>query len=323
MKNVRVVIAIVAVAALGLVVAACTGGGGSREESGSAAAPAITVTGDAVRGVEKGAIEADVGAVAAPTEAAPSAGDLTGAQPIDIAQLPEIGPRVIQTASLTLSVPKGSFDTTIDSARTIASSFGGFVTSSSASQGTDQRLVRGTLVVRIPERSYAQAMSQLSKLGKVQGREESGQDVSQQYVDLQARERNLEAVERQLLTFLNKTTTVADALVVQDRLNQVQLQLEEVRGQLRYLDDQTTFATISLSVAERGVVVAKPKDDGGWGITDAWRAAAHGFMKVIGGAFVGVATAAPALLALALAFLGWRYLVRRRQVKRHAGSALG
>jgi len=123
--------------------------------------------------------------------------------------------------------------------------------------------------------------------------------------------------------FLNKTTTIADALVVQDRLNNVQLQLEEVRGQLRYLDDQTSFATITLNVAERGVPVAKDKDGGGWGIGDAWRAAADGFMKVVGGVFVGVATAGPILIALALAFFAWRFFGKRRQVKRQAGPAVG
>jgi hypothetical protein len=166
-------------------------------------------------------------------------------------------------------------------------------------------------VVRVPQTSYAQAMSQLSKLGKVQARNESGQDVSQQYVDLEARERHLEAVERQLLGFLEQTTTVGDALVVQDRLNQVQLQLEEVRGQLRYLDDQTSYSTITLNVSEHGVPVAA--GGGGWGIADAWQAAIDGFMKVIGGVLVGLATAGPILAALALAFLGGRALVRRRR----------
>ena len=308
---------IVAAAALALVAAACSGGGGGEE----ALSPAATVAADADRGVVLEAPAAEAGAEAAATM--PSEGEVAAAELIDVAELPGVRTRVIQIASLTLSVPKGDFEAAVDRARMIAAGLGGFVTSSSASQGADQRLVRGTLVIRVPERSYAQAMSQLAKLGKVEAREESGQDVSQQYVDLEARARHLEAVERQLLTFLNKTTTIADALVVQDRLNNVQLQLEEVRGQLRYLDDQTSFATITLNVAERGVPVAKDKDDGGWGIGDAWRAAADGFMKVVGGVFVGVATAGPILIALALAFFAWRFLGKRRQVKRQAGPAVG
>src|SRR4029078_5237143 len=98
---------------------------------------------------------------------------------------------------LTLSVPKGSFEDAVDQARSIATAVGGFVTSSSARQRPDERLVRGTVVVRVPQRSYAQVMTQLAKLGKVEAREEAGQDVSQQYVDLEARERHPEGGERQ------------------------------------------------------------------------------------------------------------------------------
>jgi len=313
MKRIRWGIGVAAaVAALALVVGACSGGAGdeaaaeppaadSREAGGAVGA----VGGAAV--VEEGFVEA---------EAAPPvvAEDVASAEPLPIPELPSLGPRVIQTASLVLTVEQGDFEEAVDRARTIAAGLGGFVTSSTASQGLDERLVRGTLVLRVPQRSYAQAMSRLAALGKVQGREESGQDVSQQYVDLEARARHLEALERQLLGFLGETETIADALVVQDRLDQVQLQLEEVRGQLRYLDDQTSFATISLTVSERGTPVAT-KDEDGWGIADAWETAARGFVKVIGGAFVGIATAAPILLALALALLGWR-LARRRQAAR-------
>jgi hypothetical protein len=291
------------------VVGACSGGGGDEAATRQAATTVASGGGKVVEGIvmpEAGQAEA-----APPAETMPAV-DLAGAEELEVTPLPEFGPKVIQTAALAITVARGDFDETVDRARSIAAGLGGFVTSSNASQGPDERLVRGSLVMRVPQPSYAQAMSQLSKLGTVQSRDESGQDVSQQYVDLEARERHLEAVERQLLGFLEKTTTVGDALVVQDRLNQVQLQLEEVRGQLRYLDDQTAFSTISLSVAERGVPVAAG-DDGGWGITDAWQTAADGFLKVIGAVFVGIATAGPILAALALAFFAGRWWVRRRR----------
>ncbi len=245
---------------------------------------------------------------------------MDGSVPIS-GQVPPIEPRVIQNASLSVTVPKDDFEEAVDQARQIATTLGGFVTSSSASQGGDDRLVRGTLVVRVPGQAYSQAMSQFAQLGKVVGREESGTDVSLQYVDLEARARHLEAVERQLLGFLDETKTVGDALVVQQQLNEVQLQLEEVRGQLRYLDDQTSFATISLAVAERGVPVAKPGDGGGWSLADAWHAAANGFEAIVGGVLVVLVTAGPILAALALAFFAGRAFLRRRKPTRPGGPA--
>jgi uncharacterized protein DUF4349 len=227
--------------------------------------------------------------------------------------VPSVGPRIVQTASLALSVPRREFDSTIQHARTIATGSGGFVVSSSASQGMERRLVRGTLVVRVPERAYARVIDQLSGLGRVEGREEAGQDVSQEAVDLEARIRHLEAVEAQLLGFLEDAENVSAALAVQAELNRVQLELEQARGRLQYLDDQVAFATISLEVRERQAQVAAAGGDSGpWSIVDAWSDAATGFVTVVGWIFVAAATIAPVVLLLLLAFFGARLAGVRR-----------
>jgi len=231
--------------------------------------------------------------------------------------LPSIGPSIVQTASLTVAVPRNEFDSTIQRARTVAAGAGGFVVSLSASQGDERRLVRGSLVVRVPEPAYARVLEQLSGLGTVEALEEAGRDVSQELVDLEARIRHLEAVEARLLGFLEQANTVAAALAVQSELNRVQLELEQARGRLAYLDDQVAFATISLEVRESQVVAAA--DGGGpWGIVDAWRAAGTGFVTVVGWIFVAAATIAPVVLLLGIAFLaarlaGWRGLPRLKR----------
>jgi hypothetical protein len=257
------------------------------------------------------------GARATPKAVEPSAGGLID-ETAGSAQsgrsssgVPAIGPRVIQTASLNVSVPRGRFEETVDEARSVAARLGGFVVSSTASQGRERRLVRGSLVVRVPARGYADAMRSLAGLGRVEARDESGQDVSQEFVDLEARVRHLRAVETQLLELLERANSVASALAVQSQLNQVQLELEQARGRLQYLEDQVSFATISLTVHERLPVAAKG-DNGGWGIVEAWRTAGHGFVTVIGWMLIAAATAAPALVLIALAFLIGRRVVRRR-----------
>jgi hypothetical protein len=260
----------------------------------------------------------DVGAVAGEAEA--GGGGEGGAEPVARgaasrgSTLPGLGPRVIQTASLTLSVPRNRFGEAIDEARSLAVSFGGFVVGSTASQGREKRLVRGTLVLRVPERSYAEAMEAFAGLGRVESRQERGEDVSQEFVDLEARARHLEAVERQLLELLEKTNTVASALAVQSQLNGVQLELEQVRGRLQFLRDQVAYATISLAIHERQVAVDADDGDAAWGIVDAWRTAAHGFVTVVGWILVAAATIAPLALLLALGFLAARLVLRRHSI---------
>jgi hypothetical protein len=295
----RKLLLVTALLALSLAAAACSSGD---DDSG-----------------DGGAVAADV--AAAETEAAGGEDAVAVAEPAqESSTLPPLGPRVIQTASLSLSVEPNGFDAAVSRARTIATGLGGFVVSSSASQGDGERLVRGSLVVRVPERSYAQAIDRLSELGRVEGREESGQDVSQELVDLEARARHLEAVERQLLELLERADTVQEALAVQSQLNQVQLELEQVRGRLRHLDDQVAFATVSLDFRERRALLAG--DDGGpWGIVDAWGAAGRGFVTVVGWIFVVAATLLPVALLLLLAYLAVRLVTGRGPRLRRSPSA--
>lgn len=224
-------------------------------------------------------------------------------------RLGTIGPRIVQTASLGLSVRKDSLEDAVARARTIAVGLGGFVVSSSLTAERGGRPTSGSLEVRVPQRNYARAMSSLGAVGRVDVREESGQDVSQEFVDLEARGRHLEAVERQLLELLERARTVSAALAVQSQLNATQLELEQVRGRLRFLEDQTAFATISLSIRER---LAAPAGRGdGWGIVDAWADGARAFTNVAGKIFVVLAGAAPLLILFGLSILAVPWLRRR------------
>ena len=101
------------------------------------------------------------------------------------------------------------------------------------------------------------------------------------------------------------------ALAVQANLNDTQLQLEEARGRLRYLDDQTAYATISIVLGERGASVAAGSDGG---IVDAWRDGAQAFLAVAAWTFVAIATVAPLALLLALV-LGAVWFARRRRLR--------
>ena len=264
---------------------------------------------DAGGGGGDGAItDAAIAEEAASAEAGGAdAGGGGGAPPVS-AELPGLAPRVVRTASLRVTVPRDGFRAAVDEARSIVAGLGGFVVGSSASQAGRGRLVQGSLTVRVPGRAYDAAVRELGRIGRLEAMRDEAREVSQEFVDLEARRRHLEAVERQLLGLLDRAETVAAALSVQSQLNETQLQLEQVRGRLRFLDDQTTYATISVTLRERGVA---PAPDGGWGIRDAWGDGLHAFTTVAGKMFVVAAAAAPFVLLLALAWLGARLLRRR------------
>ena len=235
--------------------------------------------------------------------------------PASVQDVPGVAPKVIQTASLSLSVAKGDYEDAVTEARSVAARLGGFVVSSETTRARANQPLRGSLTIRVPSQRYAAAMAAVSGLGRIESQNEGSEDVSAEYVDLQSRARHLEAVERQLLVLLDRADTVAAALAVQSQLSQTQLELEQTRGRIRYLDNQTSYATIALQLRERGAVEAV---GGGWGIVDAWRDGARAFLRVVAGTFVVVATVAPLLLLALLGWLAYRTVRRRRAVP--AGS---
>ena len=272
---------------LALAVAACNSG--SESTAGSTAGG---------RDVAEGSVEASAG----------GAGSKAYDGSAQVSAVPQVGPQIVKTASLGLGIAHGSFDDKVGQAHAVADSFGGFVVQSFASQGSGNRIAEGSLVLRIPAESYDAALSRLRGLGKVESLEESGQDVSKEFVDLNARIRQLRAVEAQLLELLQQANDVPAALAVQSQLSQVQLDLEQARGRLQYLDNRVAFATISMSMHE--LVVVPPKGDG-FSIVDAWATAGAAFLTVVGWIFIGIAVVAPVLVLLGLGFLVGRELRKR------------
>jgi hypothetical protein len=271
---------------LTLVVSACNSG--SESTAGSTGGGAAS----------EGSVEASPG----------GAGSKASDSPVSSSAVPQVGPQIVKTASLRLGLAHGSFEDKVAEAHAVADSFGGFVVESFASQGSGKRIAEGSLVLRIPAESYDSALSRLRELGKVESLEESGQDVSDEFVDLNARIRQLRAVEAQLLELLQQADDVPAALAVQNQLSQVQIDLEQARGRLQYLDDRVAYATISMSMHELGVVAPK---DGGFKIVHAWATAGSAFLTVVGWLFIGIAVAAPVLILLGLGFLVGRVIRRR------------
>lgn len=302
----RRTLAVLIALTLPLAVVACTSSGGdgsSAGSSGGGSAGDATAAETTSRGLTQFAEKSP--AAAAIVDSSGSAGPVRS-----LPTKAALGPRIVQTASLRVTVRRGSFEDAVAEARTVAGGLGGYVVSSDERRDPGERLTSGALVLRVPQTGYAQAMRRLAEIGRVVGRAESGQDVSAEFVDLEARGRQFEAVETQLLKLLERAASVPAALAVQSRLDDVQLGLEEVRGRLRFLDDQTAFATITLSLRERPLAGAPAKGDDG--VVDAWADGARGFAHVAGRTFVVIATIAPLLLLLGLAALLWRVLARRR-----------
>jgi hypothetical protein len=209
--------------------------------------------------------------------------------------LPAVGPAVIKTGDLTVRVGEDRLQGALSEAVDVARSHGGFVLSTEVEEDGDRS---GTIVLRVPAESFEEAMADARALGEVVREQVSGEDVTQEFVDLDARLRNFEAQESVLLDLMAESATVADTLRVQRELQDVQLEIERLRGRLRYLRDQTDLSTITLRLRESDPVVA------GTGLLDkAWRRAVDTFNTIVSAIVVGLSVAIPISLFLVVLLL--------------------
>lgn len=166
--------------------------------------------------------------------------------------------RIIKTASISIDVK--STEETMSALSTIVDQYGGFVQSSSTWAQGDSTTA-GSAVLRVDADQFEETMENIRGLATVvNGESISGEDVSEEYIDLESRLTNLRAEEKQYLLILGEATTVEDLLMVSDYLSSVRGEIETIEGRLKYLDNQTDLSTITVSVYEEASVIIPTSD---------------------------------------------------------------
>lgn len=156
--------------------------------------------------------------------------------------------KVMKNGSLSLQVE--NIDQATAKARTVAEELGGTVTNSFFDQANGS-VKTGSVTVSVPMAQFEEALSRLKGIAVVVLSENtSGNDVTEQYIDLQARISNMRAAETAYQTLLDKAEKVSDVIEVTDKLAAVRSEIESLEGQLRYLSSQTDKASITVSMTE-------------------------------------------------------------------------
>jgi hypothetical protein len=152
---------------------------------------------------------------------------------------------VIRDAQLSIEVDAVAAAETVIRAR--AEALGGYVVSVQTYGSGEQQ--SSTVVVRVPAAQFETLLSGVEGLAKqVFTRSVSGSDVTEEFVDLESRLRNLEATRERLLDLLTRAARVDDALQVNQALTDVQGQIEQIRGRMNYLSTSAAFSTISVEL---------------------------------------------------------------------------
>ncbi|MCH8988453.1 MAG: DUF4349 domain-containing protein [Chloroflexi bacterium] len=165
--------------------------------------------------------------------------------------------QVISQGSMSVEVP--DVPTAAARVRAIAEGAGGFVEQlSSFGVGESQE---STLTVRVPQAEFFSVFEQIKALGEVQNENAGSEDVTERFIDLEARLKGAQREELSLLSLLDRAEKISEILIIEQELTRVRTELERLQGQLNFLERRVDLASIT-------VFLTPPQKDNGqapWG----------------------------------------------------------
>jgi hypothetical protein len=159
--------------------------------------------------------------------------------------------RIIRNADITIEVPS-----TTDAQHrvtSIAEAHGGFVVTSEAKQRESNDPAHRTLdiklVVRVPSNQFGSAFDEIRKLaGNTPAEQVTSQDVTEDFIDLEARIKTQKALEVQFLEIMRQAHKIEDALEVQRQIAEVRTEIEKLEGRKRFLENRSSLSTINVNI---------------------------------------------------------------------------
>jgi hypothetical protein len=169
--------------------------------------------------------------------------------------------KIIQDAEIALEV-----DSPLETQRsvtTIAESQGGFVVTSESkqrqSEDPSQRVMDVTLIIRVPSSQFGPTRDAILGLSKhVLDNKNTGQDVTEEFIDLEARVKTQRALEAQFLEIMKQAHKVEDALEVQRQIADVRTEIEKLEGRKRFLENRSSLSTITVNLKAPTTIVVTP-----------------------------------------------------------------
>lgn len=246
------------------------------------------------------------------------AGGSTSAQP-DLSEQ-----KIIYSADVTVETLE--FDKALDALDQMITDLGGFAESANVSgnsrygsDGAVQITDRAAYyTIRVPADRFREALDRTGSIGNVISTTENAQNVTSQFIDQEARQASLEVQEQRLLELLAQAADVDTLVTLEARLSEVRYEIESIERNLRNMQNQVDYSTITLSLYEVAVYTptASVQRTFGQRVSDALSGGWSNFTRTMEDLFIGILYSLPALLLLAVIVVVIVVVVRRVRRKR-------
>ena len=163
--------------------------------------------------------------------------------------------KIISTGNITVEVD--DVESSVMAVEAIVDGMGGYVEVLSRSGGDE--FSRASLTIRVPQGQFASAYDRIRDLGEVLNEHQGSEDVSEQFIDLEARLNSALREEQSYLSLLGRTSNVGEVLAIERELARVRADIERYQGQLEFLSRRVDLSTIYVElVPEEGPFIEPP-----------------------------------------------------------------
>ena len=236
----------------------------------------------------------------------------------------ENGRKLIRTVSLSLQTKE--FDSVLNSLKTKTTELGGYVENSSISGNSYSYTTTryASYTIRIPADKLNEFVDIVGELGNVTQENESVEDVTLQYVDVESHKKALETEQARLMELLSTAENMEDLLAIESKLSDIRYEIESYESQLRLLDNQIDYSTVHVEIFE----VERMTDAGEKGFFEEIKNRFGDNLYKVGRGFrnliIGILGALPILIVcvavIAVIVIVVRKVIKKRKLKKHENT---
>ncbi|TRZ51930.1 DUF4349 domain-containing protein [bacterium] len=222
------------------------------------------------------------------------------------------GRMIIKTGSVSLEVDK--FDETSAKISETVKRFGGYTANSTSTQ-TSSGLKQGTITVKVPADKYDALVSEIAAFGKVMSQNIQANDVTEEYIDLESRQKTQKELEQRLLKLLaEKTARLTDVVEVEEKLASVRQKIESVEGRMRFLRSQSEMSTLTISVYEPTLLTTSSGGGFFYELGQAVKKGLRGFTDIFAGLITIIIAASPLIVFVIIIIFIVRRIFKKRKL---------
>jgi hypothetical protein len=184
----------------------------------------------------------------------------------------QVETKIIRNAYMSIEVE--DFFLASQKAEAYAKKYGGYVSNSDAAADMNNKH-SGTITIRVPELHFDAAIAELTLLGDVKSKNTNGNDVTEEYIDLESRISSSKAHEERLVTMYKNATNVKEMMNIENELSRVRSEIESMQGRLRYMESRVEMSTITVHLYEEAPAVKE------WGVWQSMKKALNNSLATL------------------------------------------